>query len=90
MTDNPMIVLNRIVATAMVHGPSAGLVALDALQGDARLAGHYRIDAVRGHLLEMSGDLEAAIASFRAAASKTTSIPERRYLERKAKGPEQD
>ena len=87
MTDNPMIVLNRIVATAMVHGPRAGLDALDALEGDARIAGHYRIDAVRGHLLEMSGDIEAAIASWRAAASKTTSIPERRYLERKAVTP---
>jgi RNA polymerase sigma factor (sigma-70 family) len=84
MNDNPMIVLNRIVATAMVHGPKAGLDALETLEGDARLAGHYRIDAVRGHLLEMSGDLEGAIASWRAAASKTTSIPERRYLERKA------
>ena len=64
----------------MVHGPAAGLALLDALDGDARVAGHYRIDAVRAHLLEMAGDRERAVAHFRAAAERTASIPERDYL----------
>ena len=51
---------------------------LDAV--DERLAGHYRLDAVRAHLLEMAGDTEAALAHYRAAASRTTSLPEQRYL----------
>jgi RNA polymerase sigma factor (sigma-70 family) len=84
MSDNPMIVLNRAIAEAMVHGPAAGLAAVDALERDARIAGHYRLDAVRGHLLEMAGDCQGAIARYRAAASRTASIPERNYLATKA------
>jgi predicted RNA polymerase sigma factor len=51
---------------------------LDAV--DERLTGHYRLDAVRAHLLEMAGDTEKALAHYRAAASRTTSLPEQRYL----------
>jgi predicted RNA polymerase sigma factor len=36
--------------------------------------------AVRAHLLERAGDREAAIALYRQAATRTTSIPERNYL----------
>jgi RNA polymerase sigma factor (sigma-70 family) len=84
LSDNPMVVLNQAIAVAMVKGPAAGLGRLTALDGDPRLAGHYRLDAVRAHLLEMSGDREHAIAHYRAAAERTTSIPERNYLLTKA------
>jgi predicted RNA polymerase sigma factor len=80
MSDNPMVMLNHAIATAMVHGPSAGLELLQALDGDGRLAGHHRLDAVRAHLLELAGDHEAAIAHYRTAAGRTTNIPERNYL----------
>jgi RNA polymerase sigma factor (sigma-70 family) len=80
MSDNPMVALNHAIAVAMVHGPRAGLDRLAALDADPRLAGHYRLDAVRGHLLEMAGDHPAAIERYRAAAGRTTSIPERNYL----------
>jgi predicted RNA polymerase sigma factor len=43
------------------------------------VAGHHRLDAVRAHLLEMAGDHAAAIAHYRAAAGRTTSLPEQRY-----------
>jgi len=78
LTGNPMVTLNRAVATAMVHGPQAGLDLLAPLQ--ERLPGHHRLDAVRGHLLDMLGDTEAAAANYRAAAARTTSEPERHYL----------
>jgi RNA polymerase sigma factor (sigma-70 family) len=84
MSDNPMVTLNRAIAVAMVHGPAAGLERLDALEADRRLANHHRLDAVRAHLLEMAGDEEAAIAHYRSAASRTTSIPEQRYLTMRA------
>jgi predicted RNA polymerase sigma factor len=80
MSDNPMVTLNHAIAAAMVHGPPAGLKLLEALDADGRLAGHYRLDAVRAHLLEMAGDHQAAIAHYRAAAGRTASIPERHYL----------
>ncbi len=80
LSDNPIVSLNRIVATAMVEGPKAGLDALDVLAADARLKGHYRLDAVRAHLLEKAGDREAAVAHYRKAAARTSSVPERNYL----------
>jgi RNA polymerase sigma factor (sigma-70 family) len=80
MSDNPMVTLNHAVAAAMVHGPAKGLELLSELDSDTRIAGHHRLHAVRAHLLEMAGDLEAAIAHYRMAIGLTTSIPERNYL----------
>jgi predicted RNA polymerase sigma factor len=84
MADNPMVALNRAIAAAMVHGPAVGLEQLAALDNDARLRGHYRLDAVRAHLLERAGDHARAIAHYRAAAERTASIPERDSLLTKA------
>jgi predicted RNA polymerase sigma factor len=72
VSPGPMVTLNHAIAAAMVHGPSKGLELL--------LAGHYRVDAVRAHLLEMGGDYESAIQHYRIAAGRTTSIPEQIYL----------
>jgi RNA polymerase sigma factor (sigma-70 family) len=84
MSDNPVVTLNRAIAEAMVHGPRAGLDLLEPLDADARLRGHYRLDAVRGHFLEMAGDHERAVTHYRAAAERTASLPERNYLLTKA------
>ncbi|MET8874398.1 DUF6596 domain-containing protein [Nocardia sp. NPDC004604] len=78
ISKNPMVTLNRAVATAMVHGPAAGLELAATL--DDQLAGNHRLDAVRGHLHEMAGDFDAAITHYTAAAHHTTSSPERNYL----------
>jgi predicted RNA polymerase sigma factor len=82
LTGNPVVTLNRAVAAAMADGPSAGLAVLDTV--DERLAGHYRLDAVRAHLLEMAGDTQGALEHYRAAASRTTSLPEQHYLAKQA------
>jgi RNA polymerase sigma factor (sigma-70 family) len=84
MDDNPMVALSHAVAYAMVHGPREGLKLLDALDTDRRIAGHYRLDAVRAHLWELAGDSALAITHYRAAASRTASVPERNYLATKA------
>jgi RNA polymerase sigma factor (sigma-70 family) len=81
---SPVVALNRAVAVAMVHGPRAGLGVLDNLETDKRLADQHRLEAVRAHLLEMTGDHAGAQASYRQAASRTSSLPERRYLEDRA------
>jgi RNA polymerase sigma factor (sigma-70 family) len=80
MSDNPMVILNHAIAAAMVHGPKEGLNLLDALKGDPRIAEHHRMDAVRAHLLEMAGDLQAAVRNYHAAAGKAVNVPERNYL----------
>jgi predicted RNA polymerase sigma factor len=82
MTGSPVVALNRAIAVAMAEGPGAGLVLLDEL--DDRLEGHHRLHASRAHLLEMSGDAEAAIAAYDHAAARTSSLPEQRYLTKQA------
>ena len=83
-SQNPMVVLNHAIAVAMVHGAEKGLELLAALDSDPRVARHYRLHAVRGHLLEMAGNHRSAVEQYRLAASGTTSIPERNYLLRQA------
>jgi predicted RNA polymerase sigma factor len=82
MTGNPVVTLNRAVAAAMAEGPSAGLAMVESVEEE--LSGHYRLDAVRAHLLEMAGDTEAALAHYRAAANRTTNLREQRYLAMRA------
>ena len=48
------------------------------------LHGHHRLDAVRAHLLDLAGDAPAAREAYLLAARRTTSLPERRYLESRA------
>jgi RNA polymerase sigma factor (sigma-70 family) len=80
MSNNPMVMLNHAIATAMVRGPSEGLRLLTVLDEDGRLTGHHRLAAVRAYLLEMVGDCSGATAHYRLAAERTTSLPERHYL----------
>jgi predicted RNA polymerase sigma factor len=80
IAPSPTVTLNRAVAVAMVQGPQAGLDLLHTLEADERLAGQHRLYAVRGHLLEMAGDLSDAQESYQTAARLTTSLPESRYL----------
>jgi RNA polymerase sigma factor (sigma-70 family) len=84
VAPGPMVRLNHGVAVAMVHGPRAGLEMLADIDPRSLGSGRYRLDAVRGHMLEMAGDRGTARAAYQAAARGTLSLPERRYLERRA------
>ncbi|HEY8474786.1 MAG TPA: sigma-70 family RNA polymerase sigma factor [Natronosporangium sp.] len=79
ISDNPMVALNRAVAVAMVHGPAAGLAALDQLD-DPRIVRDHRWSAVRAHLLELAGDAPAAYQAYLAAAERATNLAQQRYL----------
>ncbi len=80
VSPGPVITLNRAVAVAMVDGPKAGLAVLGTLETDDRMTHTHRLDAVRGHLLELAGEPVAARESYLRAARMTASIPEQRYL----------
>jgi predicted RNA polymerase sigma factor len=80
VSPSPIVTLNRAVAVGMVNGPRAGLAVLGSLDGDARMAQTHRLDAVRGHLLELAGDEAGARDSYQRAARMTASVPEQRYL----------
>ena len=84
IAPGPMVTLNRIVAGAMVHGAASGLEQLEAVQANPALAGHYRVDAVKAHLLELAGRHENAREHYERAATRTLSLPEQHYLRSRA------
>jgi RNA polymerase sigma factor (sigma-70 family) len=84
VSPGPVVTLNRAVAVAMVDGPRAGLALLGTLDADERMGNTHRLEAVRGHLLELAGDPVAARESYQRAARMTASLPEQRYLALKA------
>ncbi|MHA6617080.1 RNA polymerase sigma factor [Pseudonocardia sp. DLS-67] len=83
LAPNPVVTLNRAVALGEVRGPRAALDLLAELD-DGPLAAHHRLAAVRAHLLERNGDRDAAAHAWREAARLAGSLPERRYLVRRA------
>jgi RNA polymerase sigma factor (sigma-70 family) len=84
VAPGPMVTLNRLVAVAMVDGPRRALAELDRAAAQPALAGHYRVDVVRAHLLDLVGDHDAARQHYRRAARLTLSLPERDHLQRQA------
>ena len=80
--------LGRVVAVAHAFGAAEALRALDeldrehGLENDALTA--QRTHAVRAHLLEMAGDVEAARRSYAMAAELTRNDVERNYLVERA------
>jgi RNA polymerase sigma factor (sigma-70 family) len=84
VSPGPVVTLNKAVAVGMARGPLAGLAVLGGLDGDERMAGNHRVEAVRGHLLERAGDRAAAHTAYLKAAAMTTSVPEQRYLTMRA------
>lgn len=82
VAPGPMVALNRAVAAAMANGPRAGLDLLTEVE--PQLEGHHRVHAVRAHLLELAGEGRAAHAEYVRAAELTASLPEQRYLTKRA------
>ena len=82
IAPGPMVTLNRIVALGMARDPAVALAELARVESE--LDGHYRVDAVRAHLLERAGDQVAAQEHYARAAQRTLSVPERRYLNARA------
>jgi len=80
MTGSPVVELNRAVAVAMADGPEAGLRLVDALEGEAALAGYHLLPAVRGDLLEKLGRGRDARAEFERAAALTANAREKTLL----------
>ena len=81
MSDNPMVALNHAIAAAMVHGPA----------GRARAAGGARRRRAAAPATTASTPCARTCSRwpatttprsrhYRAAAERTTSIPERNYL----------
>ncbi|WP_353826635.1 RNA polymerase sigma factor [Agromyces sp. SYSU T0242] len=82
----PMVELGWVVAVAMVRGPDVALRELETVALEPALAGHFRVHAVRAHLLDRAGRTAEARAEFARAAGLALNATERRHLEAKAAG----
>ena len=81
--DSPVIALNRAVATAEVHGPKAGMEALEEIPERSALNLYYLLHAVRAEFEARLGNIEAAANHLRKAIRLTDLESEQAFLERK-------
>ena len=79
----PVVALNRAVALAQVHGPRAGLDAVDALAGEEALDGYAPLHAARADMLRRLGRSADAAAAYARAAELTANPAERAFLARR-------
>ena len=82
LTASPVVAINRAIAMAEVEGPVAGLAALDALAGDARLADYQPWWAARAGLLARSGQHAAADLAYERAIGLERDPAVRQFLQR--------
>jgi RNA polymerase sigma-70 factor (ECF subfamily) len=78
--------LNRSVAVAMHHGPEAGLVELDLLDGDGDREWVKQHAATRADLLRRAGRVEEAQHWYRRAIEHADNAAERSYLSSRLTG----
>jgi len=86
LTGSTVVAINRAVALAErdggTHGASAGLAALGALAGDARLADYQPYWAARAALCARAGDPSAAEEAYDRAIGLEADPAVRRFLQR--------
>ena len=82
MTGSVVVAINRAVALAEARGAAQGLAALDALEGDARLAEYQPYWAARAALLARTGSAAAAADAYRRAIGLESDPAVRRFLQR--------
>jgi RNA polymerase sigma-70 factor (ECF subfamily) len=80
---SPVVSLNRAAAVAMVEGPLAGIVLIDALAEAGDLNSYHLLHAARADLLRRAGSPAAAAEAYTRALALVSNDSERRYLERR-------
>jgi RNA polymerase sigma-70 factor (ECF subfamily) len=80
---SPVVALNRAVALGYRDGPAAGLLALDEVAEDPRLADYHLVPAVRADLLWRAGRPAEAATAYSTAHDLARTEAERRFLARR-------
>ena len=83
---SPVVALNRAVAVAAVDGPEAGLVEVEALERDGRLAGYRYLPSTKADLLGRLGRHAEAAEAYREALALSDNEAERAFLTARAEG----
>lgn len=77
---SPVVSLNRSVAVANVHGPAAGIEAVEKIPNRAQLDSYHLLYAVLGDLEARRANFSTAAGYFRQALELTDLESERRFL----------
>ncbi|RKN29920.1 RNA polymerase sigma factor [Micromonospora musae] len=80
LVPSPVVELNRAVAIAQAHGPTAGLEAARALADEPALAQYHLLPSVLGDLLAQLGRYDEARREFERAAALAGNARERNLL----------
>src|SRR5262245_49886897 len=80
---SPIHELNRAIAVAQVHGPDAGIAAIEQIQELENLQDYHLLHATFGEFHRRAGRAEEARRCFRRAMECTVSVSEKRLLQRK-------
>jgi RNA polymerase sigma-70 factor (ECF subfamily) len=83
MDDSPVVALNRAVAVANVHGPRAGIEAVEAIQNREQLNSYYLLYVVLGEFEANLSNRQAAINYFRKSLELATIQSEQMFLSKK-------
>jgi RNA polymerase sigma factor (sigma-70 family) len=81
--DSPVVALNRAVAVANVHGPRAGIEAVEAIQNREQLNSYYLLYVVLGEFEAHLSHRQAAINYFRKSLELATIQSEQMFLSKK-------
>lgn len=83
LDDSPVIEINRAIAVAENRGAAAGLLVLDAIADDPRLATYQPYWAARAELLARKGDAAEADTAYEIAIGLESDPAARRFLQRR-------
>lgn len=80
LDDSPIIELNRAVAVAQVHGPAAGVEAVETIRKKHALSDYYLFHATLAEFESQQNNLSKAAAHFRDALKRTELKSEIAFL----------
>ena len=80
LEPSPVVALNRAVALAKVHGPQAGIDAVEQIRDAVALQSYHLLPAVLGEFERELGDFESAATYFKQALELTGLTSEQSFL----------
>ncbi len=83
LNTSPIVALNRAVAVARVHGPQAGLDAINTITARSSLETYHLFHAIRGTFATELGRFTEAITSFHQAEALATLPSEKEFIARR-------
>jgi RNA polymerase sigma factor (sigma-70 family) len=81
--NSPIVALNRAIVIANIHGPQAGLDALQAIEDLDKLESYYLLYAAMGEFEQQLNHLPAAAGHFRKALELAELKSEKTFLAKK-------